>query len=140
MRRGGNKATAVPPGSEPEFAVFVSVSACYGRPGKTSLAGRTGDPTRFSWARPQSLRGTDARGYHLRGPGAKRLPRVQSAVMAALDHKSNDAKWQTRWAEADVFRASDADRSRKKAYILDMFPYPSGAGLHVGHPEGYTAT
>ena len=60
--------------------------------------------------------------------------------MAQLDHKANDAKWQKRWEEAGVFRASDADRSRPKAYILDMFPYPSGAGLHVGHPEGYTAT
>jgi leucyl-tRNA synthetase len=60
--------------------------------------------------------------------------------MAALDHRANDAKWQKRWAEAGIFRAAIADRSRPKAYILDMFPYPSGAGLHVGHPEGYTAT
>jgi len=60
--------------------------------------------------------------------------------MAQLDHKANDAKWQKRWGEAGVFRASDTDRARPKAYILDMFPYPSGAGLHVGHPEGYTAT
>jgi leucyl-tRNA synthetase len=60
--------------------------------------------------------------------------------MAFLDTKTNDAKWQKKWDEAGVFRASDADRSRPKAYVLDMFPYPSGAGLHVGHPEGYTAT
>ncbi len=60
--------------------------------------------------------------------------------MAFLDTKTNDAKWQKKWAEAGVFRASDADRERPKAYVLDMFPYPSGAGLHVGHPEGYTAT
>ncbi len=60
--------------------------------------------------------------------------------MAAIDHKENDARWQKLWADADVFRASDDDRARPKAYILDMFPYPSGAGLHVGHPEGYTAT
>jgi leucyl-tRNA synthetase len=60
--------------------------------------------------------------------------------MAALDHKENDARWQKAWADANVFRASDDDRSRPKAYILDMFPYPSGEGLHVGHPEGYTAT
>src|SRR6266498_5741425 len=72
-------------------------------------------------------------------PGVTRWCRIRDP-MAALDHKVNDARWQKLWAEADVFRASDADRSRPKAYILDMFPYPSGAGLHVGHPEGYTAT
>jgi leucyl-tRNA synthetase len=59
--------------------------------------------------------------------------------MPPLDFKQNDAKWQARWEEAGVFRARE-DGSRKKSYILDMFPYPSGAGLHVGHPEGYTAT
>src|SRR5688572_11658915 len=59
--------------------------------------------------------------------------------MPPLDFKENDAKWQARWEEAGVFRAPE-DSSRPKAYILDMFPYPSGAGLHVGHPEGYTAT
>jgi leucyl-tRNA synthetase len=60
--------------------------------------------------------------------------------MGHLDHSQNDAKWQAAWRAADVFRAKDDDRTRPKAYILDMFPYPSGAGLHVGHPEGYTAT
>ncbi|MBI4512129.1 MAG: leucine--tRNA ligase [Deltaproteobacteria bacterium] len=60
--------------------------------------------------------------------------------MASLDHKENDARWQARWAEARLFHAIDGDASRPKAYVLDMFPYPSGAGLHVGHPEGYTAT
>ena len=50
-----------------------------------------------------------------------------------------EPKWQKRWEDAGVFRASP-DPSRPKLYILDMFPYRSGAGLHVGHPEGYTAT
>ncbi len=60
--------------------------------------------------------------------------------MAFLDHKQNDARWQVAWAEAGVFRTPAPDPARKKLYVLDMFPYPSGAGLHVGHPEGYTAT
>jgi len=53
--------------------------------------------------------------------------------------------WQKKWADADTFRVPNPgeegfDASREKFYCLDMFPYPSGAGLHVGHPEGYTAT
>ncbi|MBI3010991.1 MAG: leucine--tRNA ligase [Candidatus Omnitrophica bacterium] len=51
-----------------------------------------------------------------------------------------EPKWQTYWEERKTFRAVDGDPTRKKFYVLDMFPYPSGAGLHVGHPEGYTAT
>ncbi len=53
-----------------------------------------------------------------------------------------EPKWQAFWEKDQTFRTPDllADPSRKKAYVLDMFPYPSGAGLHVGHPEGYTAT
>ncbi len=56
-----------------------------------------------------------------------------------------EERWQSAWDEADVYRTpnpgdADFDPNRPKFYCLDMFPYPSGAGLHVGHPEGYTAT
>jgi leucyl-tRNA synthetase len=56
-----------------------------------------------------------------------------------------EPKWQAIWEERQLFHAAnpgekDFDPSKTKFYILDMFPYPSGAGLHVGHPEGYTAT
>ncbi|MFA6540473.1 MAG: leucine--tRNA ligase [Bacteroidota bacterium] len=50
-----------------------------------------------------------------------------------------EQKWQQYWEKNKTFRSSD-DTTKKKLFILDMFPYPSGTGLHVGHPEGYTAT
>ena len=51
-----------------------------------------------------------------------------------------EKKWQEFWQEHKTFKAQDGDASRPKYYVLDMFPYPSGQGLHVGHPEGYTAS
>ncbi|MEE3326862.1 MAG: leucine--tRNA ligase [Myxococcota bacterium] len=57
----------------------------------------------------------------------------------AYDHAAIEAKWQRYWADHGVFR-TDPDAPGEKFYVLDMFPYPSGAGLHVGHPEGYTAS
>lgn len=55
------------------------------------------------------------------------------------DPSKIEKKWQDYWLENKTFK-TDVDSSKEKYYILDMFPYPSGAGLHVGHPEGYTAT
>ncbi len=51
-----------------------------------------------------------------------------------------EPKWQQFWLQNKTFKTVDNDFTRPKFYILDMFPYPSGSGLHVGHPEGYTAT
>ena len=53
--------------------------------------------------------------------------------------KEIEAKWQEEWKKRDVYRV-EVDNSRPKFYVLDMFPYPSGAGLHVGHPLGYIAS
>jgi len=55
------------------------------------------------------------------------------------DPAAIEARWQRVWAERRAFRA-EIDPSRPKYYVLDMFPYPSGAGLHVGHPKGYIST
>ena len=55
------------------------------------------------------------------------------------DFKSIEKKWQARWAEKSEFKVTE-DKSKPKYYVLDMFPYPSGAGLHVGHPLGYIAS
>ncbi len=59
--------------------------------------------------------------------------------MAGYDHKTIDTKWQAYWDDKQTF-LTPTDRTRPKYYVLDMFPYPSGDGLHVGHPKGYTAT
>lgn len=56
------------------------------------------------------------------------------------DHKITEEKWRKIWLERKEYRCDTSDFSKPKYYALDMFPYPSGQGLHVGHPEGYTAT
>ncbi|MBC1492538.1 leucine--tRNA ligase [Listeria booriae] len=56
-----------------------------------------------------------------------------------FNHKELEPKWQKKWESEKVFKTTE-DADKANFYALDMFPYPSGAGLHVGHPEGYTAT
>jgi leucyl-tRNA synthetase len=57
----------------------------------------------------------------------------------AYHSKEIEPKWQKFWADKALFK-SQLDPKKPKYYVLDMFPYPSSSGLHVGHPEGYTAT
>jgi len=62
-----------------------------------------------------------------------------AAAISEYDHTAMEAKWQQYWEAQDTF-ATRRREGKEKKYVLDMFPYPSGAGLHVGHPEGYTLT
>ncbi|MGZ0170495.1 MAG: leucine--tRNA ligase [Planctomycetales bacterium] len=60
--------------------------------------------------------------------------------MPRYDFKRIEPKWQDYWKQNETFKVGSFEPGREKLYALDMFPYPSGSGLHVGHPEGYTAT
>lgn len=76
--------------------------------------------------------------YSLRILGAARTMHVMNN---AYNPQKIEPKWQKHWLEEQSFHVDGAPTDpTKKQYVLDMFPYPSGAGLHVGHPEGYTAT
>ncbi|NIV33915.1 MAG: class I tRNA ligase family protein, partial [Anaerolineae bacterium] len=59
--------------------------------------------------------------------------------MPSYDFKSIESTWQQYWAKHHTFQTQE-DPTKPKYYVLDMFPYPSGAGLHVGHPLGYIAS
>lgn len=59
--------------------------------------------------------------------------------MQKYNHKKIEEKWNLSWAEENLYKVAD-EQDKPKFYVLDMFPYPSGAGLHVGHPKGYIAT
>ncbi len=69
------------------------------------------------------------------------MTRPEEAVYDFMkyNHQKIEKKWQKVWADAKVYKTQE-DFGRSKFYVLDMFPYPSGAGLHVGHPKGYIAT
>ncbi|GIL79151.1 hypothetical protein Vretimale_16692 [Volvox reticuliferus] len=74
-------------------------------------------------------------------PPSSSIDAKAAAPSQAYPFTEIETKWQTFWEQHQTFRTPDqVDTSKPKYYVLDMFPYPSGAGLHVGHPEGYTAT
>ncbi|HJW30216.1 MAG TPA: hypothetical protein VJ508_13330, partial [Saprospiraceae bacterium] len=56
-----------------------------------------------------------------------------------LDYRRIESKWKQRWEDTALYKVGE-DPARPKYYVLDMFPYPSGSGLHVGHPLGYVAS
>ena len=74
-----------------------------------------------------------------RGPLGPRLLSCYPLFMNPYDHQEIETKWQKRWNTDGVYHSAE-NPDRPKSYVLDMFPYPSGEGLHVGHPKGYIAT
>ncbi|MDE1967149.1 MAG: class I tRNA ligase family protein, partial [Patescibacteria group bacterium] len=66
-------------------------------------------------------------------------PSKKASEIAPYDPAKIEKKWQKKWAAQKLYRSAE-DPKKPKSYILDMFPYPSGEGLHVGHPKGYIAT
>ncbi len=63
----------------------------------------------------------------------------EAVLIMTFDHKKVEEKWRNYWLDQKTFK-TNTQTNKEKFYVLDMFPYPSGSGLHVGHPEGYTAT
>src|SRR5438067_1140835 len=96
------------------------------------------DPPRSADDTPRTFGGVFRRGSGAAKAGA--APESGNASMPSYHPQRIEPKWQAYWERNKTFRAGDLFPGQPKLYILDMFPYPSGAGLHVGHPEGYTAT
>lgn len=86
-------------------------------------------------------RGRSSTGMASVAPDAAAAAASAAPVGSKLyDHKQIEARWQQHWEEKGVFKTPERTEGRPKKFVLDMFPYPSGSGLHVGHPEGYTAS
>lgn len=72
--------------------------------------------------------------------GEATVPPAVTPPTKLYDHKEIETRWQEHWEKKGTFKTPERTEGRPKKFVLDMFPYPSGSGLHVGHPEGYTAS
>lgn len=154
-----------PPGRELQGVRMPpsALRAAGGRVLRTPLAwaaplapGRLGTPSGLHSTFAKAFVGKGSLGMMHPRSAARMIPLLRTRMSAAADVAADvepgtesakypfpdiEKKWQEIWKERQTFRTEpDCDRSKPKFYALDMFPYPSGAGLHVGHPEGYTAT
>ena len=76
---------------------------------------------------------------HKKIPASAKATDGQGKKVKEYNHRKIESKWQKEWQKKKIYKTLDFSK-KTKYYILDMFPYPSGEGLHVGHPKGYIAT
>jgi len=110
---------------------------CLGRPHQRHLAGIACTPSQAAAAAATASQATKV------SAPERDSPSTAAGQQRAYPFDDIEKKWQRIWDERKTFRTPELDKldtTKEKFYVLDMFPYPSGSGLHVGHPEGYTAT